>query len=145
MRRLTLALIVIAGCSRGGKITLASPAFGNDQPIPAKFTCTGANVSPPLQWNGIPRTAKTLELTVDDPDAPGGHFTHWQVTQIPAATNSISEGGHAGVEGTNGFGNQGWGGPCPPSGEHRYVFTLRALDASGREVGRGVLVGKYAK
>ncbi len=146
MRRLTLALILIAGCSRGGgKITLASPAFGDDQPIPAKFTCTGQNVSPPLQWTGLPASAKTLELTVDDPDAPGGHFTHWQVTQIPATTTSIPEGGHAGVEGTNGFGNQGWGGPCPPSGEHRYVFTLRAFDAGGREVGRGELVGRYTK
>ena len=126
-------------------MNLASPAFGNKQAIPAKYTCTGQNISPPLQWSGVPANAKTLALHVDDPDAPGGHFTHWDVTQIPATTTSIPEGGHAGVERTNGFGNQGYGGPCPPSGEHRYVFTLRALDADGREVGRGELAGKYAK
>ena len=143
--RYALALFLVLGCARNGKITLASPAFGNGQSIPAKFTCTGQNVSPPLQWNGVPPSAKTLTLHVDDPDAPGGHFTHWDVTQIPATTTSLAEGGHAGIEGTNGFGQQGWGGPCPPSGEHRYVFTLTALDAGGREVGRGELVGKFAK
>ena len=145
MRRFTLALIVIFGCSRHEKITLASPAFGNSSAIPAKFTCTGQNVSPPLQWSGVPPAAKTLTLHVDDPDAPGGHFTHWDVTQIPATTTSIPEGGHVGAEGTNGFGQQGYGGPCPPSGEHRYVFTLTALDAGGNEIAKGTLIGKYRK
>jgi hypothetical protein len=126
-------------------MNLTSSAFGNNQSIPAKYTCTGENVSPPLEWRGVPANATTLELTVDDPDAPGGHFTHWQVTQIPATTSSIPEGGHAGVEGTNGFGKQGYGGPCPPSGEHRYVFKLKALDAGGREVGQAQLIGKYRK
>ena len=144
--RHALALLLLAACARSSNnINLASPAFGNHQSIPAKFTCTGANVSPPLQWTGVPATARTLELTVDDPDAPGGHFTHWQVSQIPPTTRAIPEGAHVGVEGTNGFGNQGYGGPCPPSGEHRYVFTLKALDENGREVGRGELVGKYQK
>ena len=126
-------------------MNLTSPAFGNNQSIPAKYTCTGQNVSPPLQWTGLPPHTTTLSLMVDDTDAPGGHFTHWDVTQIPAATTSIPEGGHVGVEGTNGFGKQGYGGPCPPSGEHRYVFTLKALDENGREVGRGELIAKYAK
>jgi len=143
--RYALALVLLLGCARHSKITLASPAFGNDGAIPAKFTCTGKNISPPLQWNGVPKSAATLALHVDDPDAPGGHFTHWDIKQIPASTTSIPEGGHAGVEGTNGFGNQGYGGPCPPSGEHRYVFTLTAFDANGREVGRGELIGRYAK
>jgi Raf kinase inhibitor-like YbhB/YbcL family protein len=143
--RYALALLLLAGCARESRITLASPAFGNNQSIPAKYTCTGQNVSPPLQWNGIPANAKTLELTVDDPDAPGGHFTHWQLAEIPATTTAIPEGGHAGAEGTNGFGNQGYGGPCPPSGEHRYVFTLKARDEGGREVGEGRLVGRYQK
>ncbi len=126
-------------------MTLTSPAFGNDQSIPAKYTCTGQNVSPPLEWKGVPQNAKSLSLTVDDPDAPGGHFTHWQVTQIPPSATGIPEGGHVGVEGTNGFGNRGYGGPCPPSGEHRYVFTLVALDEGGREVGRAQLTGRYRK
>ena len=144
--RYALALLLLAGCARTeSRITLASPAFGNNQSIPAKFTCTGQNVSPPLQWNGVPATAKTLELTVDDPDAPGGHFTHWQLAEIPATTTAIPEGEHVGAEGTNGFGNQGYGGPCPPSGEHRYVFTLKALDERGRVVGQGQLLGKYRK
>ena len=143
--RYALLLLLFAGCSREAGFNLASPAFGNNQSIPAKYTCSGQNVSPPLQWSGVPANAKTLELTLDDPDASGGHFTHWQVAQIPATTTAIPEGGHVGAEGTNGFGNQGYGGPCPPSGEHRYVFTLKALDDGGREVGAARLVGKYRK
>ena len=67
------------------------------------------------------------------------------VVLIPATTNAIPEGGHVGIEGTNGFGRQGYSGPCPPSGEHRYVFTLRALDTNGKEMARGELIGTYAK
>ena len=126
-------------------MNLASPAFNNGQTIPAKYTCTGANISPPLQWSGVPANAKSLTLTVDDSDAAGGHFTHWTVTDIPPTTMAIPEGGHAGVEGQNGFGKSGYGGPCPPSGVHRYVFSITALDAGGREVGRGELMGKFGK
>ena len=126
-------------------IQLTSSVFAEGEFIPAKYTCTGQNVSPPLAWSGVPSSAKSLSLTVDDSDAPGGHFTHWQVTEIPSTATGIPEGGHVGLEGDNGFGNKGWGGPCPPSGEHHYVFTLTALDAGGREVGRGRLVGKYSK
>jgi Raf kinase inhibitor-like YbhB/YbcL family protein len=146
--RLALALLLTLGCSRApteGSMNLTSPSFGEGQSIPAKYTCTGANVSPPLEWKGVPAGAKWLALTVDDPDAPGGHFTHWQVSQIPATTTAIPEGGHAGVERENGFGKSSYGGPCPPSGEHRYVFTLTALDEGGREVGRARLVGRYRK
>jgi Raf kinase inhibitor-like YbhB/YbcL family protein len=144
--RFALALVLAVGCSRGGgTIALSSPAFGDGQSIPVKYTCSGENVSPPLQWSNVPAGTKSLTLTVNDPDAPGGHFTHWQVTEIPPTTTGVAEGGHVGVEGENGFGNKGWGGPCPPSGEHRYVFTLVAHDAAGREVGRGTLTGRYRK
>ena len=147
--RFALALLLVLGCARhepaAPPIEVASPAFNNGQTIPAKYTCAGANISPPLQWSGVPPSAKSLTLTVDDPDASGGHFTHWQVTQIPPTTTAIPEGGHVGSEATNGFGKPGWGGPCPPSGEHHYVFTLTALDANGRAVGRGSLVGRFSK
>ena len=146
--RFALALLLALACSREtheGSMVLTSSAFGNDQSIPAKYTCTGENISPPLSWTGVPSNAKTLELTLDDPDAPGGHFMHWQVSQIPATTTAIPEGGHVGVEGTNGFGNPGYGGPCPPSGEHRYEFTLKALDAGGSEITHTHLTGKYRK
>ena len=126
-------------------MTLTSSAFGNDQSIPAKYTCSGQNVSPPLEWKGVPASARSLTLTVDDPDAPGGHFTHWLVTNIRPSVTSIPEGGQVGTDGKNGFGQPGYGGPCPPSGEHRYVFTLRALDGSGNEVGQAQLVGRFAK
>jgi len=83
---------------------------------------------------------------MDDPDAPGGTFDHWIVWNIPANTTAIAEGkAPQGVAGKNGFGKSGYGGPCPPSGEHRYVFTLKALDEGGRELGRGELIAKYAK
>ena len=156
MRRIPVfAIAFISACSPAQRheapdmsskgMTVSSPAFGNDQPIPAKYTCTGANVSPPLEFKGTPKNARSLALTVDDPDAPGGHFTHWEVSQIPPSTTSIAEGGHAGVEGENGFGNTGYGGPCPPNGEHRYVFTLKAFDESGNTLGEAQLVGRYRK
>ena len=126
-------------------MNLTSPAFGNNQSIPAKYTCTGQNVSPPLQWSGVPAHTTSLALTVDDPDAPSGHFMHWDVTQIPPTTNAIPEGGRVGVEGTNGFGKTGYGGPCPPSGEHRYVFTLKALDEGGQQLAEATLIGKYRR
>jgi Raf kinase inhibitor-like YbhB/YbcL family protein len=148
--RFALALLLAAACSRApigerGSIQLTSPAFDYDHNIPAKYTCVGENISPPLRWSGVTGDARSLEISLDDPDAPGGHFKHWHVTQIPPLTREIGEGQHIGVEDTNGFGKPGYGGPCPPSGEHRYLFTLRALDANGREVGRGELVGRFRK
>jgi Raf kinase inhibitor-like YbhB/YbcL family protein len=113
-----------------GQITVSSPAFQSDGAIPNQFTCKGANQNPPLQFHGIPKEAKSLVLIVDDPDAPGGLFTHWIVWNIEPATthfgaNSVPTGA---AQGTNDFGKIGYGGPCPPSGTHRYYFRLFALD-----------------
>lgn len=112
-------------------MNISSPAFAGGGSIPAKYTCDGANSSPPLAFAGVPGAAKSLALIVDDPDAPGGTFDHWIVWNIPANTTSVAEGqSPQGVAGRNGFGKSGYGGPCPPSGEHRYQFKLYALDSA---------------
>jgi Raf kinase inhibitor-like YbhB/YbcL family protein len=114
----------------GMKIT--STAFAEGQPIPKRYTCDGENVSPPLAWSGVPAAAKGLVLVVDDPDAPGGLFTHWIVFNLPPSTSSLPEGVKpaGGIsQGTNDFGKAGYGGPCPPKGRHRYVFHLFALES----------------
>jgi len=115
---------------------LTSNAFQEGQSIPRGYTCDGANVSPPLEWSGTPKSAKTLALIVDDPDAPAGTWVHWVLYNLPADNIGIIEstpgtetltGG--GVQGTNDFKKVGYGGPCPPSGTHRYFFKIYALDA----------------
>lgn len=108
-----------------------SPAFQNGQPIPAKYTCDGENVSPPFAFFEVPPAAKSLALIVDDPDAPSGNFVHWVVWNIGPHMKEIAEGSvPAGtMEGMTGFGKPGYGGPCPPSGEHHYFFKLYALDS----------------
>jgi len=109
---------------------ITNSAFPEGGNIPSKFTCDGSDTSPPLQITGVPSEAKSLVLIADDPDAPGGLFTHWLVWNIPPQTNSIPEGAAPkGVQGTNDFGKSGYGGPCPPIGRHRYFFKLYALDA----------------
>lgn len=117
-------------------LQVMSPAFADDQQIPAKYTCDGSNMSPPLKWTGIPADAGALALIVGDPDAPSGLFTHWLVYDLPVRTTELPEGVPAlpmldgkGRQGVNDFGAVGYGGPCPPNGSHRYVFTLYALDA----------------
>lgn len=108
---------------------LTGSAFENNGEIPQKYTCDGEDVSPALAISEVPEGARTLALIVDDPDAPAGDWVHWVVFNIPASTSSIGEGSApAGVEGTTDFGRTGWGGPCPPSGTHRYFFKLYALD-----------------
>jgi len=126
---------------------ISSPAFNDNGTIPAKYGCSGAGTSPPLAFSGVPSSAKSLTLHVDDPDAPGGSFTHWDVTDIPQATTSVAEGQPpaGGTEGQNGFGSKGWGGPCPPSGTHHYVFTLTALDGNGKTIDTAKLTGTYSK
>jgi Raf kinase inhibitor-like YbhB/YbcL family protein len=129
----TLGLIAIGlaiAQTSPAQITVSSSAFQSGGTIPAQFTCKGGNLNPPLQFQGIPKEAKSLVLVVDDPDAPSGLFTHWIVWNIqPGSTqlgkNSIPIGA---AQGTNDFGKIGYGGPCPPSGTHRYYFRLCALD-----------------
>jgi Raf kinase inhibitor-like YbhB/YbcL family protein len=121
---------------------LRSSAFADGATIPVRFTCDGENVSPPIDWSGMPEATGSLVLIVDDPDAPSGTFTHWVLYDIPATTKQLPEGerpGGTGRSGVNGFGKKGYGGPCPPRGNapHRYNFTLSALDVSTLGLGEG--------
>lgn len=107
---------------------LISPAFSHKGTIPTKYTCDGSNVSPPFAINDVPPEARSLAMIAEDPDAPGGVFTHWVSYNIPVAVEAIHENTEPGLTGTNDFNARGYGGPCPPSDTHRYVFTLYALD-----------------
>lgn len=108
---------------------LTSPVFFNNKPIPVDYSCRGSGKRPTLAISGIPSDAKSLALTMDDPDAPTGTFHHWLVWNIPVTTSSISGASlpKGTVEGTNSAGMAGYVPPCPPSGTHRYIFTLFAL------------------
>lgn len=119
-------------------VNLSSNDLSQGQEIPSKFTCDGENVSPELHWEGVPENAKSLALVVDDPDAPMGTFYHWLVCDIPVAAKGVPQGGPlppGSRQVANGFGKEGYGGPCPPSGTHRYFFRLYALDVEGIECG----------
>lgn len=111
-------------------MNISSQAFGYNQPIPVKYTCEGANASPPLMFSGLPANTKSLALIVDDPDAPSGTFTHWLLYNMTPNTSSISESGvpSESLQGSNSAGHAHYDGPCPPSGTHRYIFHLYALD-----------------
>jgi len=124
-----LVAAVASFAAGGAKMKITSSAFQPGGNITSKFTCDGANTSPPLQISDIPSEAKSLVLIVDDPDAPSGLFTHWAVWNISPQTSAIAEGSTPkGAQGTNDFGKSGYGGPCPPSGTHRYYFKIFALD-----------------
>lgn len=109
---------------------ITSPSFAHNQNIPPKYTCDGENINPPLQFSDIPVDAKSLVLISDDPDAPMGTWVHWTIWNIdPKITEIVENNVPAGaIEGTTSFGEIGYGGPCPPSGVHRYFFKLYALD-----------------
>lgn len=145
-------------------ITLRSPAFADGDSIPRTYTCDGDNVSPPLEWSGIPPATTELAVVVEDPDAPGGTFVHWVVWGLDAGLTGLSQGDvpTEAREGRNDFGRTGWDGPCPPrgSGPHRYVFTLIALSdplpvdagasasrvkraVDGKALAEGRLTGRY--
>ncbi len=111
------------------ELRITSPVFENNGLIPAKYTCDGDNVNPPLKIEGIPSEAKRLILIVDDPDAPMGTWDHWIVWNIPP-TEKIKEDSVPGTEGLNDFRRHSYGGPCPPSGTHRYFFKVYALDTN---------------
>jgi Raf kinase inhibitor-like YbhB/YbcL family protein len=143
---------------------LLSTAFVPDGEIPAAYTCDGDGGNPPLSIRGVPSTAKSLALIVDDPDAPNGTFVHWVMWNIPAATSEIAGGSvPAGAqEGASSLGKPGYVPACPPNGMHHYHFKLFALDASlelpaattsqelehameGRILARAALVGVYRR
>jgi hypothetical protein len=119
-------------------LTMKSSSFPPGGDIPARFTCEGDDVSPPLEWSGAPAGTKTFALIVDDPDAPDPKapkmtWVHWVVYNLPPATTRLAEGAShrppAGArEGKNDWKRTGYGGPCPPIGRHRYFHKLYALD-----------------
>jgi Raf kinase inhibitor-like YbhB/YbcL family protein len=170
-----LALAQGAGCAAREElpemaIELTSPAFADGDSIPERFTCGGADVSPPLAWSGVPEAAERLALICDDPDAPAGTWVHWVLYGLPAGRDSLPEGVPADAvvldgarQGRNDFRRLGYGGPCPPPGKpHRYRFKLYALDAelvlepgatmkelekamAGHVLAEGRLVGTYER
>jgi Raf kinase inhibitor-like YbhB/YbcL family protein len=109
----------------------AESGVAEGETIDSRYTCDGEDVSPALAWEGVPEGAAELALVVEDPDAPGGIFTHWLVYGLDPGETALPEGAQPALQGTNDFGRVGYGGPCPPGGEtHRYVFRLLALDAA---------------
>ena len=160
---LILLAAIVSFAAGGATMKITSSAFQEGSNIPSKFTCDGSDTSPPLQITGVPSEAKSLVLIADDPDAPGGLFTHWLIWNIPPQTNSIAEGSSPkGVQGANDFGKSGYRGPCPPPGTHRYSFKIFALDRElelrpgarrtqldaamkGHVIAQGELIGRYAR
>lgn len=145
-------------------VKITSPVFSEGGTIPTKYTCDGDDVNPPLNISGVPASAKNLVLIVDDPDAPMGTWNHWLVWNINPKISEIKEGRapEGAVLGTNDFGKLEYGGPCPPSGVHRYFFKLYVLDTildlpEGSKKGKleasmkahiiasGELMGKYSR
>ena len=112
-------------------MTITSPAFLDAQAIPKQYSCDGSGINPPLNFSNIPAEAKSLALTIQDPDAPNPPWTHWVMWNISPSTTSVSE-NSVPPEATQGQGSSGqnvYGAPCPPSGTHHYIFTVYALDA----------------
>jgi Raf kinase inhibitor-like YbhB/YbcL family protein len=133
-RTLTITILALmAGCSIFSTPTtmdLTSPAFENGGNIPSKYTCDAENISPPLAWSEVPEGTVSFVLIHDDPDAipVAGHvWDHWILFNVPTDVTSIPENSTVGTEGETSFGKTDYGGPCPPSGEHRYLFKLYAL------------------
>ena len=115
---------------------IESTAFQEGAAIPRKYTCDGEDVSPPLKWNDPPEGTRSFALISDDPDAPAKTWVHWVMYNIPADARGLPENvppneklGDGTLQGTSDFGRIGYGGPCPPSGTHRYYFKLYALDS----------------
>jgi Raf kinase inhibitor-like YbhB/YbcL family protein len=160
---LTIFVGTILNMNAASSISVTTSAFQASGDIPPKFTCNGANVNPGLKINGVPNEAKSLVLIVDDPDAPRGLFTHWIVWNIDPKATDIGENSApaGGIQGTNDFGKRSYGGPCPPSGTHRYFFKIFALDTKldlkagahraeldaamrGHTLAQGELMARYA-
>lgn len=144
-------------------MVLSSSAFENNGIIPSEYTCDGSNISPPLIITNVPKNAQSLALIVEDPDAPIGTVTHWIVWNIPPQKSQFVKGEKIDFpQGLTIFGTTGYGGPCPPSGTHRYFFKLYALDSmlelsdgstkenlvqsmNGHILEQATLIGKYSR
>jgi Raf kinase inhibitor-like YbhB/YbcL family protein len=144
-------------------VKISSPAFENNGMIPSEYTCDGSDISPPLVLSEVPREAKSLAIIMDDPDAPMGTFTHWVVWNISSQKIQFAKGEKISFpQGKTSFGSKSYGGPCPPSGTHRYFFKLYALDLvlnlkegsskgdlvktmSGHVLAESSLIGKYSR
>src|SRR4051812_2651238 len=111
-------------------LRVTSHAFGATEAIPIEYTCDGGELSPPLAWSKGPDGTKSFAILIDDPDAPGGAYTHWLVTNIPADVDAVEAGvlPSSAVEGLSDSGMARYAGPCPPSGRHHYYFHVYALD-----------------
>ena len=151
------------------EIKVKSTAFEEGGMIPKKYTCDGQDVSPPLSWTSVPSGTKTIALICDDPDAPMGTWVHWVLYNLPADIQELPENvppqktlANGAKQGTTDFRKIGYGGPCPPSGTHRYYFKLYALDTEikldagitkkqlleamkGHILAEGQLMGKYKR
>ena len=125
-------IVSISKSQTASSFKLTSSAFTEGKPIPAKYTCDSANVSPPLSWSGSPEKTKSFAIIMDDPDAPMGTWVHWVIYNIPGTVTSFEE--KKGVteikamDGLNSWEEKGYNGPCPPGGTHHYNFKLYALD-----------------
>ena len=158
------AASLVALAAGGAKMKITSSAFQQGGTIPEKFSKNGQNVNPELRIEGVPAEAKSLALIVDDPDAPVGLFTHWLVWNIDPKTAEIAENSvpKGAIQGTNDFPGNGYDGPQPPSGTHRYYFKIFALDRMldlksgakrreedaamrGHVIAQGELMGRYSK
>ena len=136
MRQMLFVLILLiswvsgGGLGAAGDLRISSSIFEDHGNIPGKYTCDGANVNPPLKIENVPPEAKSLVLVLDDRDAPKGTFVHWILWNIPPDTKEIKENSapEAAIRGLTDFKKRKYGGPCPPSRTHRYVFKIYALD-----------------
>ena len=174
---LLITAMVLTGCgaeeptmSPGETIlSVSSTTFNEGEIIPAKYTCDGEDISPQISWEQPPAGTKSLAVIMDDLDAPMGVFTHWVIYNIPAEAGELAEAVPAisrledgTLQGTNSFKKTGYGGPCPPSGTHRYRFTVYALDITldleaeadkkhvaevmeGHILARGMITGNYGE
>ncbi len=154
----------MSSSKNSSSMKLTSPAFAEGATIPERYTCNGGDISPPLEISGVPHDAKSLILVMDDPDAPVGVWDHWVAFNIDPKTLIIAEGAASttGTLGSNGGGTAAYAGPCPPSGTHRYIFTLYALSTTlslpegaskskviatmnGNVIAMAELMGRYGK
>jgi Raf kinase inhibitor-like YbhB/YbcL family protein len=131
--------------SLAATVVLTSPAFGSGQAMPRRYTCDGADVSPPLHWTAPPAGTRSLEVRLVDVDTHPD-FLHWDVAGIPGRLRGIPAAAHVGRPRRSDFGRIGYGGPCPPPGQtHRYVFQLIARDARRHVVARARLEASYGR